>query len=46
MHEKLGRFDVQLFADIFTDFDQIPATLSTVAGLGFVAMFDTRQMIG
>lgn len=44
--EALGRLDIPLFADVLADFDPIPATLAAVAGIGFVTMFDARQLRG
>jgi len=46
MHEELGRLDIQLFADIFADLDQVFTAFSAGAGFGFVTVFDARQMIG
>ena len=46
MNEETGRLDIELLADIFTNLDQILATLSAGAGFRFVAMLDARQMFG
>jgi hypothetical protein len=46
MDEELGRFHIQLFSHVFADFDQCITALTTTAGLGFMAMFYTRQMLG
>lgn len=43
MDEEARRFDVELFADVLADQDQVPSALAAGAGLGFVAMFDARQ---
>ena len=45
MHKEFGGFDVELFGDIFTDFDQIAAALFALAGLRLMAVFDARQVI-
>ena len=45
MHEEFCRFDVELFGDIFADFDQLAAALFALAGLRFMAVFDARQVI-
>jgi hypothetical protein len=46
MDEETGRFDVELFADVFADLDQITAAVAAGAGFRFVAMFDARQFGG
>ena len=46
MHEELGRLDIQLFADIFADLDQVFTAFSAGTGFWFVTVFDARQMIG
>ena len=46
MNEEFCGFDIQLFADVFTDLDQILAALAAGAGFRFVAVLDARQMIG
>jgi hypothetical protein len=46
MHKKLCRFDIKLFADIFTDFNQLFAALIVLAGIRFVNMVNARQMGG
>ena len=43
--EKLGRLDVQLFADVFADFDQVFTALAAMTRFRLVAVFDARQMI-
>jgi hypothetical protein len=45
MNEEAGRFDVQLFGDIFADLDEIVAALTALTGVGLVPVFDTRQMV-
>jgi hypothetical protein len=45
MDEELGGFDIQLFADVFTDLDQLTAALAAGAGFRFVPVFDAGQMI-
>jgi hypothetical protein len=42
---ELGRFDIQLFGDVFTDLHQILATLLTGAGSQIMKMVDARQMV-
>jgi len=46
MHEEAGRLDVQLFADVLADLDQIPAALGAGTRIRFVLVFDARQMFG
>ena len=46
MHEEAGGFDIQLFADVFTDLDQILAALAAGARFRFMPMLDARQMLG
>jgi len=43
MDKETGRLNVKLFADVFTDLDQIVATFATGAGFRFVPMFNARQ---
>jgi hypothetical protein len=43
MDEETRRFDVELLADVFTDLDQITATVATGAGFRLVTMFNTGQ---
>ena len=45
VHEELGRRNVKLLANVFADLDQLAAALAAAAGLGFVAVFDARQML-
>lgn len=45
VHEELGRFHIELLADVFADLDQLAAALTAGAGLGFVAVFDARQVL-
>lgn len=40
-----GRFDIQLFGDVFPDLDQSLATLTTSTGFQVMAMVDARQMV-
>lgn len=44
VHEKLGRFDVELFGHVFAYFHQVSAALSALTGFGLVTMFDARQV--
>ena len=44
MHKELGRFHIQLFGDVFADFDQVITALSTLAGLGFMTVLNARQV--
>ena len=46
MDEEAGRFDIKLFADVFTDLDEILAALATGAQIRFMAMFNAQQMVG
>jgi hypothetical protein len=43
--EELGRFYIELLADVFTDLDQLAAALAAGAAGGFVAVFGARQML-
>ena len=45
VHKEFGGFDVELFGDVFADFDQLAAALFALAGLRFMAMFDAWQVI-
>jgi hypothetical protein len=45
MDEETGWFNVQLFADVFADLDQILAAQAAGSTLGFMAMLDARQML-
>ena len=45
MHKEAGGFDIELFADVLTDLDQVTAALAAGAGFRFMMMFDARQMI-
>lgn len=45
MNEESGRFHIELFGDVFTDFDQIVAALAALAGGWLVAVFNAWQMI-
>jgi len=42
--KELGGFDIQLFSDVFANFDQVLAALTALAGFWFVAVFNARQM--
>ena len=42
--KELGGFDIELFSDVFANFNQVLAALTTLAGLRLVAVFTTRQM--
>lgn len=44
MHKKLGRFHIQLFGNVFADFDQVFAAVTASAGFRFVAVFDAWEM--
>ena len=44
MNEEAGWFDVELFADVFADFNQIMPALAAGARFRFVAMVDARQV--
>ncbi len=44
VHEETGGLDIQLFADILADLDQIVATLAASAVLGLMPVLDARQM--
>ena len=44
MDEETRRFDVELFADVFSDLDQIAPALATGARFRFVAMLNARQL--
>ena len=46
MDEETGRFDIKLFANVLTDFDEILAALTTSARRRFMAVFNARQMVG
>ena len=46
MHEEVGRLDVQLFADVLADLDQILPAFVAGASFRFVPVFDARQMLG
>lgn len=41
--EETGRLNVELFADVFADLDEITTTGTAGAGLWLVAMFNARQ---
>jgi hypothetical protein len=43
--EELGRFNIQLFGDVFANLGQFPATLVTGARFRLVPMLDARQVI-
>ena len=43
--KELGRIDIQLFADVLADFDQILAAMTAGAGCRLMAVFDTRQVV-
>ena len=45
MDEEASRLDIQLLTDVFADLDQVLAALPAGAGLRFVPMFDTRQVL-
>ena len=43
MNEEARRFNVELFADVLANLDEIPTTGAAGAGFGFVPVFDARQ---
>ena len=43
MNEETGRFNGELFTEVFADLDQIVPALAAGARFRFVAMVDTRQ---
>jgi hypothetical protein len=43
--EELGRFDIQLFGDVFANLDQFPATLAAGARFRLVPVLDARRMV-
>ena len=45
MHEEARRFNIQLFAHVFTDLDQGLATLAASTRLWFMTVFNARQVI-
>ena len=45
VHEEFGGFDIELFGDVFADFDQIATALFALAGLRLMAVFDAWQVI-
>jgi hypothetical protein len=46
VNKEPGGFDVELFADVFTDLDQVLAALPAGTGFRFVAVLDARQVLG
>lgn len=44
VHQEARRLDVELLADVFPDQYQALATGDALAGLGFVAVLDARQL--
>ena len=46
MHEEARGLDIQLFADVFANLDEILAALAAGARLGLMAVFNARQMLG
>ncbi|BBP05408.1 hypothetical protein SFPGR_28300 [Sulfuriferula plumbiphila] len=46
MHEEAGGLDIQLFADVCANLDQILATLAAGAGCRFMPVFNARQVLG
>jgi hypothetical protein len=46
MHDELGRDNIQLLADVFTDFHQSASALATGATLWLVMMIDSGQLLG
>ena len=43
MYKKASRFNIELFADVFADLDEIAPTVAAGAGFRFVPVFDARQ---
>ena len=43
MNIEARRFNVELFADVLANLDEIPTTGAAGAGFGFVPVFDARQ---
>ena len=43
MNKEARRFNVELFADVLANLDEIPTTGAAGAGFGFVPVFDARQ---
>jgi hypothetical protein len=43
MHEETRRFDIELFADVFANLDQIAPAFAAGTGLRFVPVLDARQ---
>ena len=43
MDKEAHWFHIELFADIFTDFDQVIATLTSGAGCWFMSVFNAGQ---
>jgi len=46
MHNELGRDNIQLLADVFTDFHQRPTALAASAAVRFMMVIDSGQMLG
>ncbi len=46
MNKEASWLDIELFADVFTDFDEILAALTTGARIRFMVMFNAWQMVG
>jgi hypothetical protein len=44
MDKELGGLDIELFSNVFADFNQVLAALTTLAGRRFVAVLNARQM--
>ena len=45
MDEEASRFDIELFADVLTDLDQILATLTAHTGFRFVTVFYAGEVL-
>ncbi len=43
--KEFGRLDIQLFGDVFADFDQAVAAVAAGAGRRLMAVFDARQVV-
>jgi hypothetical protein len=46
MDEEAGGLDIELLADVLTDFDQILAALAASTRVRFMPVFNARQMLG
>ena len=46
MDRKLSGYDIQLFGDVFADFDQVLAAFPAGADFRFMAVFDRGKCAG